>query len=288
MIPKRIQIHWFEDHFPHWVDKAINKYHEFFPGWEICVYREIPRDLPEKYRKVMENAPHPRYRADLVRWWLLYRDGGIYVDADTLPLRDFSELLDYKCFFPRLGPRRSIDIFFIGAEPGLPLFKEALEGCLNYEKGPLPGTYFYMQNVVPDVIQRPEVHILDYNAAIETLVGYDGYKYKFLETKQTPYYESKKAYIMHFCNFRVRTRPVLRPSLLDEQADPTWLQETCGSPQPYPERSPEPQPQDIAWREMPNGDLVCDPGGPRPEEAPEGYVQDAEKPYRFHPINKEG
>lgn len=282
MIPKRIQIHWFFDYLPHWVDSAIQEYQKMFPTWEIAVYREIPDDMPRQYREVMDEAPHSRYCADLVRWWLLYRDGGIYVDADTLPRKDFSPLLKYQCFFPRLGGGRKLDIFFVGAEPGLQLFIDALEGCRNFKSGPHPGTYFYIENVLPEVSTRREVTVLDKDDAWEI----KGYRtYDFLERfDATVCTFPSRPYIIHFCNFRARTRP-LRQSLLDEQVDPEYLIRRYGDPEPYPQRPPEPKPQDIAWRKMPNGDLVVDPGGIIPE-APEGYVQDSEQPHRFHPIRR--
>jgi len=37
----------------------------------------------------------------------------------------------------------------------------------------------------------------------------------------------------------------------------------------------------IYLREMPNGDLLADPGGPQPE-VPEGYVRDAADPHRLY------
>lgn len=286
MIPKIIQIHWFFDSMPHWVEKAINAYREFFPDWDVRVYTEIPSDMPEEYLDVMRQAPHSRLRADLIRWWLLYRDGGIYVDADTLPAHDFSPLLEHKCFFARLGMSPKVDIFFVGAEPELPLFKEALENAKTFRDGAWPNTYFYIENLVPDVRKRDEVTVLSKRAVYESKREF---AHKFLETDvaNTPPRDPK--YLFHFCNFRARTGP-LRPSLLEEQADKAqeeWLRDKYGEPKPW--RNPTPQgnkpPIGVSMTKMPNGDLLCDPGGPRPEKTPEGYVQDSKQWFRFHPVS---
>ncbi len=277
MIPKIIQIHWFWDHWPVWVQQTIDTYREMMPDWDIRVYTEIPKDLPDTYKNIMEQAPHSRFRADLIRWWLLYRDGGVYVDADTRPCCDFDALRSKKPFFATIKPR-DIDIFWVGAAPGNQLFMDALEGCKQWRQGPRPDTFFYIANVIPNILSR-DIHVfpVDYvyhTTPAETQKLCRGCKIK-LQTD---------AYMVHFRNFGNRIRQD-DEGLLKEQKDPSFVQKF---PQGIPAANNKIEnTQPVAFHTMPNGDLVCDPGGPRPEKTPDGYVQDGEQWFRFHPKPKQ-
>lgn len=77
-----------------------------------------------------EWGPEPKglavyHRADLAKWELLHRHGGIVVDLDCVPLRDFAELVTGLTFFTDQGMQ---DVGFMAAEVGDPTisyFREA-------------------------------------------------------------------------------------------------------------------------------------------------------------------
>lgn len=118
---------------------------QLHPDWEFMDWRssdQVPRDhlitlrLFDIAKKVCPND-WKRYQADLLRLELLYRFGGVYVDADVEPLRPFDSLLDdanslgVDAFVPyspnRFHGRRLVSQFVMGAEPG----SEFVRACID-------------------------------------------------------------------------------------------------------------------------------------------------------------
>jgi mannosyltransferase OCH1-like enzyme len=100
MIPKRIHQVWIGDQSKRPVD-LLNSIREMNPTWEYTLWTEenLPDDL--RLQELIDAVPHNDYTAkcDLIRYELLYRYGGFYVDADSLALRPFpDELLDNDSF----------------------------------------------------------------------------------------------------------------------------------------------------------------------------------------------
>ncbi len=278
MIPKIIQLHWFGEKWPIWAQYTLDTYKDMMPDWNIHIYRQIPDDLPMEYYEAMQRAPTMRLKADLIRWWLLYRDGGMYVDMDTRPLKTFEGIRNKKTFFQTLKGKRP-DIFWVGTEPGRQLFIDALEGCKNAESGPRASTWFWIGNVLPDVANYEGVEIFPSSYVYHTTAE---------ETKNLCDGESIKMpsgdyYMLHFRNFVQRQFTKHHVDLYAEQPDAKEFLQSR-KPRIVSERQssqaiPKPQP---SFHKMPNGDLVVDPGGIIPEEPPEGYERDPDKPYRFH------
>ncbi len=287
MIPRIIQFHWFFDPIPNWLQQTIEEYRRFYSGtgWDIRFYAQVPTDIPGKYKKKMYDAPHSRYRADLLRWWLLYRDGGIYVDADTRPVNSLEPLREHKAFVSQLPFRVDKhwpEIYCVGSEPGLQLWLDALEGCLNAEKLGQPDTWFYIYNVLPNMFDYEGIAMLHQN---DIRCADRQECLRFISGERPPLHGGE--YLVHYGEFNNRICP-LHQTLIDEQADPTFVKKIgCRqklSPQPETFTRVDPP---VNFHEMPNGDLVCDPGGPRSDKAPEGYVQDSEQWFRFHPKPKQ-
>ena len=75
---------------------------KFFPNYEVKLWSEkdyLP--LIEKYSKWLKNsydfAPSYACKSDIARYIILYYEGGLYVDTDTEPLRNYSYLInDHK------------------------------------------------------------------------------------------------------------------------------------------------------------------------------------------------
>ena len=69
------------------------------PGWELRLWTEenLPPDLER--REAYEKLRVPAERADILRVEILFRFGGVYVDADFECLRPIEDLLDGTDFF---------------------------------------------------------------------------------------------------------------------------------------------------------------------------------------------
>lgn len=97
------------------------------PNWELQLWTDenLPANLVRT--EAYELLRQPGERADILRLEILNRFGGVYVDVDFECLRPIDELLDgVTCFFGALDSGR-ISNAIIGARPGHPLFRRALD-----------------------------------------------------------------------------------------------------------------------------------------------------------------
>lgn len=96
-IPKIIHQFWSIEGppMPAWMQGFPAQWREMNPGWEYRLWTED--SLPELANQLLFNqAKHfvperniPQFRADLVRYELLYQFGGVWVDSDFEPLQPF-------------------------------------------------------------------------------------------------------------------------------------------------------------------------------------------------------
>lgn len=94
---------------------------KFFPGYEVKLWSEkdyLP--LIEKYSRLLKNsydfAPSYACKSDIARYVILYFEGGLYVDTDTEPLKNYNYLLNdpkIELSLVRLNLNRS-KLFFCG------------------------------------------------------------------------------------------------------------------------------------------------------------------------------
>lgn len=172
MIPKILQFHWFFDPLPDWLLANLDEWRALYPDWDLRLYRDIPSDLPEFARELMDAAPTGRLKADIVRYWLLHRDGGIYADLDTRPCRKIGdELLRMRAFQTRInlfGKTPILDVCFLGSEPGHPFWMDLLDGCRRLPPEERQYGWYWSVHVYPDDLEHaPDVDILP-TTAIES------------------------------------------------------------------------------------------------------------------------
>jgi hypothetical protein len=100
---------------------------DLHPGWTFHTHRDpLP---PEHWPLTSDLWPKCRNGAQLaglIRLEALYQYGGIYVDSDVEPIRSFAPLLHAPAF-AAWEDNRCIPDAVLGAEPGHPAFKEALD-----------------------------------------------------------------------------------------------------------------------------------------------------------------
>ena len=122
------------------------------PGWEIRLWTDD--DLPELgLTEALERGRHPAEQADVLRYELLERFGGVYVDIDFECLRSLEPLIDEVEVFAVLmagsQTRRRVSNCMLGAVPGHPLFERASrEAALRIGVGTIPsatGPPFFTQ-----------------------------------------------------------------------------------------------------------------------------------------------
>jgi mannosyltransferase OCH1-like enzyme len=96
------------------------------PGWELRLWTEenVPGDArrPEVYELLRQ----PAERSDILRFELLWRFGGVYVDCDFECLRSIEPLLGEVTLFAGYRKQGRANNALIGAVPGHPLVDRAL------------------------------------------------------------------------------------------------------------------------------------------------------------------
>lgn len=135
MIPKII--HWVwpgHDPIPHRYRAYAETWKTHHPDWEHRLWTPteidglnmVNRDL---YDAAETEAPNDwlRWRADIVRLEIIFRHGGIYVDADAECLKPFDSLLEHGCWLAESpnAPGHATQAVF-GAEPEHPFINYAV------------------------------------------------------------------------------------------------------------------------------------------------------------------
>jgi|GEM_PF-1080245 len=112
--------------FPEEFKKYQATWVELNPGWELMFWTEenLPADLIRK--EIFETLRVPAERADMLRLEVLFRHGGIYVDADMECLKPLEPIIgDLDFFTADLKPGR-INNAFIGSTPGHKILEQAI------------------------------------------------------------------------------------------------------------------------------------------------------------------
>ncbi len=96
------------------------------PGWELRVWTEqdLPGDLERT--EIYELLRRPAERSDMLRFELLRRHGGVYLDADFECLRSIELLLEGVTFFCAYNDPGRVNNAVIGSVPGHPLVERAI------------------------------------------------------------------------------------------------------------------------------------------------------------------
>lgn len=105
------------------------------PAWELRLWRDenLPTDLRNPV--VYELDRHPVERADILRLELLFRYGGVYLDADLECVKPIDPLIDGLDFFGMdIKPGRFTNTV-IGSVAGHPILDRALSEVTPQEPG---------------------------------------------------------------------------------------------------------------------------------------------------------
>lgn len=127
-LPKRVAQRW----------KDMNpEYNVYVYGDKECI-EFLEKNYPPKYADFFKKIKYGPIKADFWRLCILYKNGGIYVDADAVPivpLRDFLE--DGISFCTSLAYTFNLNPMFIASEPKNELVKNMLDRMIS--KNPKSG-----------------------------------------------------------------------------------------------------------------------------------------------------
>lgn len=126
MIPATIHHVWVGPPMPDRLAAYVATWKALHPTWEHRLWTEF-HDLENQdlYDRADEIAGRfaGQLRSDLARYEILWRHGGVYVDADMEALRPFDPLLDAEAFAGWEDDGRWVNNAVLGAVPGHPLMR---------------------------------------------------------------------------------------------------------------------------------------------------------------------
>lgn len=108
--------------------RCLSSWRRYLPNFEFKLWDEksLPTEvMSHPYVATMYRKKKWAFVADYVRFWALYREGGIYLDTDTEVLRNFDPLLEHDVFFGR-AKDGFVAAGVIGSIPGQKVIKDIL------------------------------------------------------------------------------------------------------------------------------------------------------------------
>jgi mannosyltransferase OCH1-like enzyme len=106
--------------------RCINSWHKYAPGYLIKRWDETNSPMTHPYVQTMYTQKKWAFVSDYIRFAVLAREGGVYLDTDQELLKPLDTFLDQVGF---VGQSRSgqIESSIIGAVPDAPFIKKALQ-----------------------------------------------------------------------------------------------------------------------------------------------------------------
>jgi mannosyltransferase OCH1-like enzyme len=140
-IPKILHLIWVGDSpTPDYLDIFLMKWKELMPNWNIRLWTNediTNQHFPEKILPIIYNCTKGAQKADIMRYFIIEKYGGVYVDTDMIPHRSLDLLLTefenanvILCHDIPLTWQYIINAFF-AALPHHDIFKKACELCYH-------------------------------------------------------------------------------------------------------------------------------------------------------------
>lgn len=93
MIPKIIHQIWLGPKSPPW--NLMNTWRQNHPDWAYYLWRDSNRPILTA-EKQFNRITSYTMKSDILRYELMFKYGGMYVDCDVLCLKPFDHLLEYQ------------------------------------------------------------------------------------------------------------------------------------------------------------------------------------------------
>lgn len=142
MIPKKIHYVWVgHQKKPKAIQKCMATWSRHLKDYEIIEWNEHNFDIDaHPFTKAAYQAKKWAFVSDYIRAYVIYHEGGIYLDTDVLVLDNFDDLLSFQAFVGYERPDYPFTAVF-GAQKHHPLLKKILD---DYQNKPLA---FDIENV---------------------------------------------------------------------------------------------------------------------------------------------
>jgi hypothetical protein len=143
-IPKILHMVWVgENKAPQYFWDNLNKWKSLMPNWKFMVWTndKLTTDYFEEDHLVMlKNIIKPSYVSDFIRFYVLQKWGGFYLDADVTPLRNLEELpIEHSIVLcndlPENNPNYMMCAFIAGVQ-NHPVWEMCIDDYIKYSNDP--------------------------------------------------------------------------------------------------------------------------------------------------------
>lgn len=140
MIPRVLHTFWDGPPLPDDFRRFRERWQALHPGWSMTVWDDarfqreaMSARTARYYRDPKRWSPKSsvwQWRADIARYEILERLGGVWVDADLEPLRPIDPIIDQATggAFAAREDHRHVNNALLGCEPGHPFMADVMRG----------------------------------------------------------------------------------------------------------------------------------------------------------------
>lgn len=157
MIPKKIHYVWFgKGEKNERVKHCIESWKKYLPDYEIIEWNEDNFDINynDFTKKAYENKKWA-YVSDVARLYILYNEGGIYMDTDVEVYKSLDEFLNQEGFIG-FEDIHYLSTATIGCEKGNPIIKYLLDfyNCIDFKMYDIWTDYIKYQETSPCIVSN--------------------------------------------------------------------------------------------------------------------------------------
>lgn len=131
---------------------CIASWKTYLPDYELKLWNESNSPMDHQYVKAMYAKQKWAFVSDYIRFWVLEREGGIYLDTDMEALKPLDDFLDQAGFVGR-SKQGDIESSIIGAAPNAPFITRARQ---FYDNDTLHNTINTSPRVLTTAIAQDE------------------------------------------------------------------------------------------------------------------------------------
>lgn len=171
-VPPILHTIWVGGTPPSYLDAHARRWLELHPGWEWRHWSEPEidrfgldhRDLYDDPERFSPKSHPGQYRSNIARYEILWRHGGVYLDADMEPCQPVGHLLDGRLVAGWERQDRAINNAFLAspsAHPALTAILDGLRDSILSQPRRRSTWQSGVHYITPILAGRNDVHILD-------------------------------------------------------------------------------------------------------------------------------
>ncbi len=115
--PRICHFVWLGADVPGWVEDNVELFRSKHESWRTILHRGPPADMPPDLVHIANQVTQYCTQKDLISYWLLYSQGGLFLDCDMITVRNMDPLLRYDAFACREANGR-VNCAAMGAKKG--------------------------------------------------------------------------------------------------------------------------------------------------------------------------